>query len=64
MMIALVVILCHIAAALLLSWVYFRRYTVSRPPIGVFNLWDIAVMIGGIVLVPYLYLVLPIWLVL
>jgi hypothetical protein len=63
MTVALVVILCHIAAALLLSWAYFRRYAVTRPPIGVFNLWDIAVMIGGIVLVPYLYLILPIWLV-
>jgi hypothetical protein len=63
MTVALVVILCHIAVALLLSWAYFRRYALSRPPIGVFNLWDIAVMIGGIVLVPYLYLILPIWLV-
>ena len=49
------------AAALLGG--YFRRYAVTRPPIGVFNLWDIAIMIGGIVLVPYLYLLLPIWLV-
>jgi hypothetical protein len=63
MFIASIVVLSHIAAALLLSWGYFRRYAVTRPPIGVFNLWDIAIMIGGIVLVPYLYLILPIWLV-
>jgi hypothetical protein len=61
--VALFVILVHIAAAILLSWGYFRRYAVSRPPIGVFNIWDIMVMMGGIILVPYLYLLLPIWLV-
>jgi hypothetical protein len=58
---AFAVLLGHTAAALLLSWGYFRRYSITRPPIGVFNLWDIAVMIGGIVLVPYLYLALPPW---
>ena len=63
MTIALLVILSHTAAAILLGWGYFRRYAVTRPPIGVFNLWDIAVMMGGIILVPYLYLLLPIWLV-
>ena len=63
MIVALFVILLHMAAAVLLGWGYFRRYSVSRPPIGVFNLWDIAIMIGGIILVPYLYLILPIWLV-
>src|SRR6266487_233055 len=63
MTVALLVILSHTAAAIVLSWGYFRRYTITRPPIGVFNLWDIAIMIGGIVLVPYLYLALPYWLV-
>lgn len=48
---------------LLLSWWYFRRYAVVRPPIGVFNLADVAVMITGIVLVPLLYLALPNWIV-
>jgi hypothetical protein len=61
MTIALVIILGHIAAAILLGWGYFRCFAVSRPPIGVFNLWDVAVMLVGIVLVPYLYLILPIW---
>jgi hypothetical protein len=60
---ALCVILAHVVAALLGSWGYFRRYTITRPPIGVFNLWDVAVMLVGIVLVPYLYLALPLWLV-
>ncbi len=51
------------ASAVLLGWAYFRRYEISRPPIGVFSLGDVAVMIGAIVLLPYLYLALPLWLV-
>jgi hypothetical protein len=50
------------ACALLGSWAYFRRYQVSRPPIGVFNLIDIALMALLIILVPLLYLLLPLWL--
>lgn len=50
-------------ASLILSWLYFRRYRLQRPPLGVFNLWDIAIMLGGILLIPYLYLLLPRWLV-
>ena len=63
MIVALCVILIHTTTAILLGWGYFRRYTVTRPPIGVFNIWDIMVMMGGIILVPYLYLLLPVWLV-
>jgi hypothetical protein len=61
MIVALCVILLHTAAAILLGWGYFRRYAITRPPIGVFNIWDVMVMMGGIILVPYLYLLLPIW---
>jgi hypothetical protein len=57
------VVLSHTIAAMLLSWISFRRYPITRPPIGVFNLWDVAIMIGGIVLVPYLYLALPRWII-
>ncbi len=63
MNLAILLIFTHAALAVLLSWLYFRRYSIQRPPIGVFNLWDIAVMLGGIILVPYLYLALPRWLV-
>lgn len=56
---AVVLIWGVVLGAILLSWGYFRRYAVSRPPIGVFNLRDITFMIGMIVLVPYLYLALP-----
>jgi hypothetical protein len=60
---ATVLILCHVIAALLLSWAYFRHFQMTRPPVGVLNLRDVAIMIGGIVLVPYLYLALSRWVV-
>ena len=47
-----------------LGTVYFRRWQLSRPPIGVFNLGDVAFMLGGILLVPLLYLAVPTWLLL
>jgi hypothetical protein len=61
MVLATFIVLIHILAAVILSWLYFRRYAMTRPPIGVFNLGDIAVMIGMIILVPFLYLLLPLW---
>jgi len=51
----------HVLLVLLLSWLYFRCYQVTRPPIGVFSLGDVAFMLGGIILIPYLYLLLPHW---
>src|SRR4051812_27040139 len=57
------VVLAFAFAAIALSSLYFRRFRVTRPPIGVFNLTDIGLMIGGIILVPYLYLLLPLWLI-
>jgi hypothetical protein len=33
----------------------------TRPPIGVLNTGDLGALIGGIVLVPHLYLALPLW---
>ena len=59
---ALYVVVAYAAGAVLLAWVYFRRFRVTRPPIGVFNLRDVMLMIGAIVLVPYLYLAVPPWL--
>lgn len=46
---------------MLLSWFYFRRYQVNRPPIGVFNLRDMLIMFVFIILIPFFYLVLPLW---
>lgn len=57
------VVLGFTAGAVLLGWVYFRRYEITRPPVGVFSLGDVAVMIGVIVILPYLYLAFPLWLV-
>jgi hypothetical protein len=54
-------VLMHAGAAMLLAWHYFRRYTVVRPPIGVLTLADVGIMIGCIIVVPYLYLCLPVW---
>jgi hypothetical protein len=56
------VVLGGTGCAILGGWAYFRRYQVSRPPIGVFTLKDLALMVLFIILVPFLYLVLPIWL--
>jgi hypothetical protein len=60
---AFLVVFGHVVAAALLGWLYFRGYRVTRPPIGVINLRDVALTMVGIVLVPYLYLLLPSWLV-
>jgi hypothetical protein len=57
------VVLGFTISAVLLGWVYFRNYQLARPSIGVLNLGDVAFMIGVIILIPYLYLVLPLWLV-
>jgi hypothetical protein len=45
-----------------LGWGCFRRYQITRPPLGVLNLWDVGLMVGAIIVVPYLYLALPAWL--
>jgi hypothetical protein len=57
------VVLGFTMSAVLLGWVYFRNYQLARPSIGVLSLGDVAFMIGVIVLIPYLYLALPLWLV-
>lgn len=44
------------------AWYYFRRFAVKRPPIGVFNLADVGLLMCSILLIPFLYLFLPIWL--
>src|SRR5438270_12671214 len=59
---ALYVVVAYAAGAVLLAWLYFRRFRVTRPPIGVFNLGDVGLIIGAIVLIPYLYLAVPPWL--
>jgi hypothetical protein len=58
---AFFVVLGYTAVAVVLGSVYFRRYQIARPPIGVVTLGDVAVMLVGIALVPPLYLLLPRW---
>jgi hypothetical protein len=60
---SLYVVLAFTTSAVLLGWAYFRNYQLARPSIGVLNLGDVAFMIGVIILIPYLYLALPLWLV-
>jgi hypothetical protein len=63
MLAATIVVLGCAIAAVLLSWRYFRRYAIVRPPLGVFNFSDVAMMLGSIILIPYLDLALPLWVV-
>jgi hypothetical protein len=55
------VVLGHAAAAVLLGHAFFRRYRVPRPPVGVFDLGDVALLLAAVVLAPLLYLALPRW---
>ncbi|MEU5000695.1 hypothetical protein [Streptomyces sp. NPDC021622] len=41
------------------SWWYFRRQRIARPPFGVINLGDVTVAMAGLVLIPLLYMALP-----
>src|SRR5437588_5466741 len=59
MSVAAAVILAFSIATLLASWAYFRRHAIARPPIGVLGLEDVAALLIGVVLMPYLYLSLP-----
>src|SRR5215216_2272651 len=63
MLMAIAVVLSCASGAVLLAWLYFRRYQVTRPPIGVVNLGDVAILLAAIIVVPHLYLMLPLWLV-
>jgi hypothetical protein len=60
---AMIIVLAFAAAAVWFAWLYFRRFVVVRPPLGVFNLRDIALMLGFIILGPFLDLALPLWIV-
>src|ERR1051326_5666358 len=55
-------VLAGASLAIFAAWVYFRRYQIVRPPVGVFNRNDMILLLAGIILMPYLYLFLPTWL--
>lgn len=58
----LLMILAISFATLALGSLYFRRWQLTRPPVGVFDLGDVAFMLGTVVVLPLLYLALPGWL--
>jgi hypothetical protein len=51
------------SVAVAFAWLYFRRFEVQRPPLGVFNGADVVLLFVMIVALPFLYLALPSWLV-
>jgi hypothetical protein len=56
------IVLGQVVGTVGLGWLYFRRFALTRPPIGVFNLADVGQLLVGIVVLPLLYLALPSWL--
>ena len=58
---AAVAILVLASVTVLTAWVYFRNCSVSRLPISTFSLSDVAALLVGNVVIPYLYLGLPTW---
>lgn len=58
-MIAWTVVMTFVVAAPVAAWIYFRRFELLRPPIGVFDWHDIVFMLVAIVVVPIAYLALP-----
>src|SRR5207253_9855042 len=48
-----------VGAATVAAWIYFRRFELMRPPIGVFDWHDVVFMLVAIVVVPIAYLALP-----
>jgi hypothetical protein len=57
--IAWIVVMAFVVAAPVAAWIYFRRFELLRPPIGVFDWHDIVFMLVAIVVVPIAYLALP-----
>ena len=52
------------STTIVLGYVYFRRWSIARPPIGVVTLDDIAVLLLAVLVLPYVYLALPTYVVL
>ncbi len=58
-LLSVVMVVLHLAATVLIGVVFLQRVTLTRPPIGRFNLQDIAFMMLIIITLPVLYLNLP-----
>jgi hypothetical protein len=61
--IGVLVVTLALIATLAGTVAYFRRYTMDRPPVGRYNLKDIAFMMAVVIALPPLYLRLPAWVV-
>lgn len=59
---SLIIILLLTVVCIVSTWVYFRRFSMPRPPIGVYNLGDVFFTMVSIVLVPFVYIHAPLWL--
>lgn len=57
------IVLSLAVCSVFFGMLYFRKYRIDRPPVGVLNLSDLLAMMVGIVFVPFLYLILPVWIV-
>src|SRR5437879_2482876 len=44
-----------------MTYAYFRRFSMQRPPIGVMNRTDSLVIVATIIVAPFVYLMLPLW---
>lgn len=56
---AIVVVMAHVGLILAAGVWYLRRARVDRPPVGVFNGRDVLVVAGALVVLPPLYLSIP-----
>jgi hypothetical protein len=61
--VSLLVVLVFLLATTGGGWLYFRRVRINRPPVGVVNLRDALVLVGMLIVMPYLYLELPLFVV-
>jgi hypothetical protein len=52
-------VLTAVAVAAAAGWLYFRRFELMRPPIGVYDVHDVVFMLAAIVVLPFAYLALP-----
>ncbi|WP_440098474.1 hypothetical protein [Streptosporangium sp. H16] len=55
----IVVIVLIPAAAILLGVLYFLRVRMERPPVGVYTLGDVMIMMTAVLVIPVVYLALP-----
>lgn len=63
MNVATVAVMLLASVAVLSSWLYFRRWEVTRPPLGTVNLGDVAFTLVCVIMLPMFYLWFPGWLV-